>query len=158
MVLDDAPERLAGQGRTALGHEERLLRGRRPPPAHLAAPALDADLRRAAERDDAALLALAEGLHEARLEVHVPEAEPDEFGDPQSGGVHRVEHRRVPEAEGRRVVGGCEQGEDLIRADGLRQRAPRAGPIDELGRVACDEPLREQPLVETSDRREHARL
>ena len=112
--------------------------------------------RERSQRYLALLPALAEHAHEALLEVHVVDVEPDQLRDPQPCSVEDLEDRVVPEPDGCRDVGGLEQPDNLLHRQRVREGARELG-LHQCGRgIAIARALPEQEPMERSDGRQRA--
>ena len=104
-----------------------------------------------AERDEAALLPLAEGGDEALLPVDVGELEADDLADAQARGVEDVEDGAVAQAADALALGGVEDAGDLLDDEDLGEAAGDPGAVDQGARVGGEGALAEEEAGEAAD-------
>ncbi len=104
-----------------------------------------------AERDEAALLALAEGRDQALLPVDVGELEPADLADAQARGVEDVEDGAVAQAPEALALGGLEDARDLVEDEDLGEAAGDLRAVDEGARVGFDGAFAEEEAGEAAD-------
>src|SRR5437867_13163789 len=108
--LENLPEADAAE-RTAARVEEQT---RRRPPAQQPAACVrlippDPDARLVADRHQPLLAALADAGQVVLLEMQIGHPYADQLGDAEARGVEQLDHRAIPEAEGRRDVRLCDE-------------------------------------------------
>ena len=97
---------------------------------------------RAAERDDALLVALADHSHDARVDVDRRAGQSDRLRDAQAGAVHQLDEGAVAHRPWRRPVRRLDQALGLERGERARQLADPARRRDLGGRVVGARPSR----------------
>src|SRR5687768_14067908 len=125
----------------------------RPQLAHVDGRGAD---RGPADGHEALLASLAEDAEESLVEKQISHAERDPLGDAESRAVGQLEHRAV--AEGERLVERRRRDEarHLVRREDVGQRAPPAGALEPLARIADHVPLAEQEAEVRPDGRDVA--
>jgi hypothetical protein len=91
----------------------------------------DPFFRLVAERNQSFFVALADDPDKACMEITRRQRQPDQFGDPQSGGIEEKEHGVVPAGYGGLDGGRRQQAPDL-----LFRQCPGQGPAA-FGQIDC---------------------
>lgn len=163
--LDVLPERLSGEWPTAHAeeHHPRVHAARLVGPSrtYVGEVVSNRCYRDVPERDDPALLSLAECAQESGLELEVLQIQSDQLADAESRRVHRQEHRLVADLAGADGLDAARRGEepkDLVPREHRREPATELRAIDELRGVHLHFALAEEPAVESADRAEGASL
>lgn len=156
--FDDVPEGLAAHGVPQTGEKEELVVtcGIEPvaDPFQVGADPLAG---RFTDRHQPLLVPLAQGHQIADRQVDLAQLEPDQFRDPQTGGVEQLQHGQVADIFARGAGAGRKEGIHLLGGEEFRQFVQGAGRLDNRGRVDIGVVLDHQKLVEHADSRQAAR-
>ena len=96
---------------------------------------LDPLQRHLAHRHQSVLAALAGHPQHALAQVQPGQRQLDQFGHPQAGGIHQLEHRAVAQAQRAADIRRVEQRLDLALGQRLGQAARRLRPLDQQGGI-----------------------
>ena len=77
----------------------------------------------------------AEDAQDAYLGIKITQGQPDEFRDAQTGGVQKLQHHAVTEAQVRAGVGLVQQAVHLCAGQKLRQLGRKLGILQQRGWV-----------------------
>jgi hypothetical protein len=149
VALDDLVQALAGEAGAAVVDEQARLE----PFADQLGPAaaevgVDRARRRAADRHEPFLGALAAGAQDARLEVHVAGLEVDGLAGPQAAGVHELQQGTVAQRRGLRAARLLEQLGHLVAREHVRQAPALLGRAQVRRGIGLDDPLPAQVAME----------
>ena len=109
VALDDLPETLPGHALATIGQEQHLATPGVQRRAGLVEVARQPLPRLAAHRHDALLVALAPDPDKARVEPELANLERHQLGNPNAGGVERLQHRPVAQPVPVRHIGRSQQ-------------------------------------------------
>jgi hypothetical protein len=111
-----------------------------------------------AQRHQALLRALAHHAHHVVVEADLEQADADQLGNAQAGGVEQFEHGAVAQAERGLHVGCAEQVFHLLFRQGLGEALGRRRLVDVEQRITLQPALVQQPAVAAAQRRHQAPL
>lgn len=110
-----------------------------------------------ANGDDPFLAAFADRAEEAGFEIDIAEFDVGDFADAQAGGVHKLQHCLVAQAELRARVGRGQQAPDFFVIEHVWKCAPEFRRVDGLRDVRCQKFFAGQKAAEHTNRGEVTR-